>query len=465
MASHIKKEVLEWLEVRLGTREQLGKFLYRRLPEGTTWWHALGSATLFLILVQTITGFFLAFYYVPSPEHAYDSLNYIQNEIPFGNFVRGLHYWGASLTVIVVFLHMLRVFFMGAYKYPRELSWVVGVFLFLLVMLFGFTGYLLPWDQKAYWATVVGTHIAGTAPLVGDYLWRILQGGTEVGARTLGRFYAVHVLILPAVLYALILVHISMVIYQGIGPAPRGELAVVRKEDYMGLYEKSKAKGETFLEHLFRDGIVALILFVALVWMAIAWKVPMEEVADPASTDYVPRPEWYFYFLFELLWLFPGKWIPVATFYIPLVGVLFLLFLPFYDRTPMRSLKKRPVASTIAAVALSAIAYLTYQGATAPAPPKVGAVISEEIKGLPLELARGREVYEAQGCSACHILQGRGSAAGPDLTRVGAKRDTEWLKRFIKDPALVNPGSAMPPYQAISSEELEAMANYLASLK
>src|SRR3972149_375280 len=179
---------LEWLQERLGTREQLTKFLYRRLPVGTNWWHTLGSAALFLIVVQTVTGFFLAFYYVPSPEHAYDSVTYIQKEISFGGFIRGLHYWGASLTVVVVFVHLLRVFFMGAYKYPRELSWMVGVILLFLVMFFGFTGYLLPWDQKAYWATAVGTHIAGTTPLVGDYLWRILQGGEGIGGRTLRAF-------------------------------------------------------------------------------------------------------------------------------------------------------------------------------------------------------------------------------------------------------------------------------------
>ena len=454
-----------WLQERLGTREQVTRFLYRRLPVGTTWWHTLGSAALFLILVQTITGFFLAFYYVPSPEHAYDSLMYIQKEIPFGAFVRGLHYWGASLTVVVVFLHLLRVFFMGAYKYPREPSWVVGVFLFLLIMGFGFTGYLLPWDQKAYWATVVGTHIAETAPLVGQYLWRILQGGVEVGARTLGRFYAAHVLILPALLYAFILVHISMVVYQGIGPTPKGGLSRIRKEDYKRLYEESKGRGETFLEHLFRDGVVAFLLLLVLVWMAAAWKVPMEEIANPTSTTYVPRPEWYFYFLFELLWLFPGKWIPVATFYIPLAAVLLLLFLPFYDRTSGRSPLKRPVATGVATAALLAMGALTYQGATAPAPPKAGEAIPEEVKALPPMLAKGREVYEAQGCSACHVLKGTGSAAGPDLTDVGARRDAEWLKRFIQDPAAVRTGSFMPPYGGLPAEELDALTMYLASLK
>ncbi|MFQ5846543.1 MAG: cytochrome b N-terminal domain-containing protein [Candidatus Methylomirabilales bacterium] len=464
MASRMRR-LLDWLQERLGTREQATKFLYRRLPVGTTWWHTLGSAALFLIFLQTITGFFLAFYYVPSPEHAYDSLIYIQNEIPFGAFVRGLHYWGASLTVVLVFLHLLRVFFMGAYKYPRELSWVVGVFLFLLIMGFGFTGYLLPWDQKAYWATVVGTHIAETAPLVGKYLWRILQGGVEVGARTLGRFYAAHVLILPALLYAFILAHISMVIYQGIALTPKGALSRIRKADYKRLYEESKGKGKTFFEHLLRDGVILFLLFLLLVWMAAAWKIPMEEVADPTSTTYVPRPEWYFYFLFELLWLFPGKWIPVATFYIPLAAVLLLLFLPFYDRTSGRSPFMRPVASGIATAALAAIALLTYQGATAPAPPKAGEAISAETKALPPKLAIGRRVFEVQGCAACHVLKGTGSAAGPDLTRVGARRDVTWLKRFIKDPGAVRPGSAMPPYGELPADELDALTKYLASLK
>ena len=461
----VRMRLLDWLQERLGTREQLTRFLYRRLPEGTTWWHALGSAAFFLILVQTLTGFFLAFYYVPSPEHAYDSLTYIQREIPFGAFVRGLHRWGSSLTVVVVFLHLLRVFFMGAYKYPRELSWVVGVVLFLLVMLFGFTGYLLPWDQKAYWATVVGTHIAGTAPLVGDYLWRILQGGAEVGARTLGRFYAAHVLILPAVLYAFILVHVSMVIYQGIAPTPKGELRRIRKEDYGRLYEASKGRGETFFEHLLRDGVVAFLLLLLLVWMAATWPIPMEEVADPTDTLYVPRPEWYFYFLFELLWLFWGKWVPVATFYIPLAAVLLLFLLPFYDRTSGRNPLKRPLASGIATAVLGTIAFLTYQGATAPAPPAAGVALPKEVAALPPELARGREVYEAQGCSACHVLKGTGTAAGPDLTRVGAKRDAEWLKRFVKDPTAVKPDAAMPPYADLPAEELDALARYLASLK
>ena len=191
----------------------------------------------------------------------------------------------------------------------------------------------------------------------------------------------------------------------------------------------------------------------------------MEEVADPTDTQYVPRPEWYFYFLFELLWQFPGKWIPVATFWIPLAAVLLLLLLPFYDRTSGRSPVKRPAASAIAAFALSGVALLTYQGATAPAPPREGVAVRQERQALPPALAKGAGVYEAQGCSACHVLRGTGSAAGPDLTRVGARRDEAWLKGFIKDPAAVRPDSPMPPYGDLSQDELEALAKYLAALK
>jgi ubiquinol-cytochrome c reductase cytochrome b subunit len=321
----------------------------------------------------------------------------------------------------------------------------------------------LPWDQKAYWATVVGTHIAGTAPLVGDYLWRILQGGEEVGVRTLGRFYTAHVLILPAILYGFILIHLSMVIYQGIAPTPRKGLESINKEEYRRAYETSKEKGETFLEHLFRDGLVFFILFLLLIWMAATWKVPLEELADPTDTDYVPRPEWYFYFLFELLWLFWGEWVPVATFYIPLALILLLVFLPFYDRTPGRNPLRRPLASGLATATVMAMAFLTYQGATAPLPP--GASITQETRALSPELVKGREIYEAQGCSACHVVEGRGIAAGPDLSRIGAERDKDWLKRFVRNPAGVNPRSLMPPYPQLPEEHMDALVGYLASLK
>lgn len=456
----------DWLDERLGTRQLARAFFDRRLPRAVGWLHTLGSATLFLLIVQILTGIFLSFYYVPSAEQAYGSVKYIAEEVPFGAYVRGLHRWSASLVIVFAVLHLLRVFFTGAYKYPREASWIVGVLLLGVIFAFGFTGYLLPWDQKAYWATVVGTHIAETAPGIGDVAARLLKGGPDVGVKTLGRFYAFHALFLPSILVLLVAIHLFMVMRQGIAPPPVGKLAVVRREEYRKLYEESKTEGHTFLEHLLRDGMVALALLIFASWLALRYGAPLEEIADPGTTTYVPRPEWYFYFLFELLWLFPGKWTVIATFWIPTAGFLFLLLLPFFDHGPERSPLRRPVASAAGLLLLFGIGYLTYMGATAPEPP--GRASSEPVQtfaGLSPELRKGREIYEAQGCGACHIIRGQGGAAGPDLSKIGGTRDQEWLKRFIKDPQSVKPGSPMPDSKGLAEASLETLARYLHSLK
>ena len=450
-----------WLDDRLGTRRLLAAFLNRRLPSTVGWLHTLGSATLFLLFVQIATGIFLAFYYVPSVEHAYGSIEYI-NQLPFGSFIRGLHRWSASLLVILVVLHLLRVFFMGAYKYPREASWVVGVLLLAVIFAFAFTGYLLPWDQKAYWATVVGTHLAEWAPAIGGTIAQLLKGGPDVGVRTLGRFYAFHVLFLPAFLMLLVALHLAMVVRQGISPPPVGRLAVVRREEYSRLYEESKAEGRTFLEHLMRDGLVALAVLLVASWLALRLGAPLEEIADPATTTYVPRPEWFFYFLYELLWWFPGPWTVIAAFWIPALGFILLLALPFFDRGPARNPLRRPVASSAAVAVLAVVLFLTYKGATAPAPPgRAAAPVAE----LGPELLEGRQVYAAQGCAACHKIGAEGGVAGPDLSTIGNTRDAEWLERLIRSPSSVVPGSSMPPYAAISEEDLDALVRYLSSLK
>ncbi|MEO8140550.1 MAG: cytochrome b N-terminal domain-containing protein, partial [Gemmatimonadota bacterium] len=192
--------------------------LDREVPERLTWWHTLGSATLAVFMVQVVTGIVLATSYSPSPEHAYNSIEFIQQHVAGGGLLRGIHHWAASAMVILILAHMIRVFSMGAYKYPREANWLLGVVLFILVLGFSFTGYLLPWDQKAYWATAVGTSIAGTTPVIGSALVAILRGGGELGAATLSRFYAFHVLLLPALLGIVVLLHLALVIKQGIAP-------------------------------------------------------------------------------------------------------------------------------------------------------------------------------------------------------------------------------------------------------
>ncbi len=216
------QKTFTWLDERLGLKTIYDTVLDRKVPK-VNWWFTLGSASLFLFLLQGFTGMMLTVYYVPSPDHAYDSIQYIMTGVSYGWLIRGIHHWGASLMVLIVFFHMLRTYFFGAYKYPREFTWVTGVFLLLLTLGMGFTGYLLPWNQRAYWATTVATSIAGTVPFIGNFVNQALRGGTDLSAVTLARFFSVHIWWLPAMIAALIGIHMYMVIRLGISSVPKEE--------------------------------------------------------------------------------------------------------------------------------------------------------------------------------------------------------------------------------------------------
>jgi quinol---cytochrome c reductase cytochrome b subunit, bacillus type len=211
---------LDWLEERSGLVGGVRYFLFRKVPSDTNWMQTLGSATFTAFLVQAITGVILAMYYQPTPESAYSSIQDITDHVFMGWLVRGMHRWGASVFIILMFLHMGRVFLFGAYKYPRELNWIVGVLLLVMGMMEGFTGYLLPWDQTAYWATVVGINLNGTAPFLGPWLAQFLRGGQEIGAETLTRFYSLHMLLIPGAIFALIGLHMYLVVRLGVTSPP-----------------------------------------------------------------------------------------------------------------------------------------------------------------------------------------------------------------------------------------------------
>jgi menaquinol-cytochrome c reductase cytochrome b subunit len=211
---------LDWLEERSGLVGGTKYFLFRKVPGDSGWAHTLGSATLTAFLVQAITGVILAMFYKPSPDEAYSSIQHITNDVTFGWLVRGMHRWGASVFIILLFFHMARVFLYGAYKYPRELNWIVGVLLLILGMFEGFTGYLLPFDQTAYWATVVGMNITANGPFVGGIMAQILQGGPEIGGDTLARFYSLHMLVAPGLIFALIGFHLYLVVRLGVSSPP-----------------------------------------------------------------------------------------------------------------------------------------------------------------------------------------------------------------------------------------------------
>ncbi|MGB9639968.1 MAG: cytochrome b [Anaerolineales bacterium] len=213
------KKLFNWLDERLGLTTIYNVVLDRKVPK-VNWFFTLGSASLFLFVMQGVTGILLTVYYVPTPDHAYDSIQYIMNDVSFGWLIRGIHHWGATLMVLVVFLHMLRTFYFAAYKYPREITWLTGVILLLSTLGMGFTGYLLPWNQRSYWATTVGTEIPGTVPFIGQFITNILRGGPDLSALTLSRFFSVHIWVLPAVIIGAIGIHLYLIIRLGISHIP-----------------------------------------------------------------------------------------------------------------------------------------------------------------------------------------------------------------------------------------------------
>ena len=437
-----------WLEQRLGGH-LFGGFLNRTVPDETGLPHTLGSATLFLLVVQVVTGIVLAMNYAATPEHAYDSITFIMAQVLLGPVLRGLHHWGSSALVIVVGLHMLRVFVWGSYKAPREVTWMAGVALLLLVMAFAFTGYLLPWTQRSYWATVVGTKIVGTVPLIGGWLLQVVRGQVDVGPVTLVRFYAIHVLLLPALLVPLAILHLYLVYRHSIAPAPGNE-ATVRKTKRF------------YPDQLAEDLAVSLVIVLILFGLTAVWGIPTEVRADPSSTTYVPRPEWYFLFFFQLLKYFQGPvWEPVGVVLLPLVVILWLFVLPLIDRRQERRPRRRPYAMASAAVAVVALAGLTYLGSVQ-APPGTRTAPSGSPQAL---VARGHEVFVANKCQGCHVVKGEGVAFGPELTHVGSRYTADKLAKLISNPLSVNPQAGMPAFNNLSDADLKALIAYLLTLK
>ena len=464
--------LFRWLDERVDLAGAKRALLDREVPARLTWWHTLGSATLTAFAVQVATGIVLATYYSPSPDHAYESIRFIDREITSGALLRGIHHWGASAMVVLILAHTIRVFSVGAYKYPREINWLVGVALLFLVLGFSFTGYLLPWDQKAYWATAVGTNIAGTTPWIGAKLVTVLRGGAELGAATLTRFYSFHVLWLPGLLGGLVLVHLVILVRQGIAPRPaaleRG--APPRTADpgypayYREAYAATKRAGVRFWPDIIgKDAIVSLAVVAAIVLLALALGAPLEPPADPTDTAYVPRPEWYFLPLYELLKLVPGSMESLVAVGVPTALVIVLLTLPFFDRRSTRNLLHRPVGLGALVVLLGGSGLLigaSLRGAGPNIPPEVGRPLTS------MERA-GRALFGSQKCGDCHIVAGKGGDKGPELTDIGLHHSAAWLHSFIEAPERFHPETEMSGYgpPTLSHEEIEELAQYLSTLR
>jgi ubiquinol-cytochrome c reductase cytochrome b subunit len=464
--------LFRWLDERIDLAGLRRALLDREVPARLTWWHTLGSATLTVFLVQAITGVVLAVYYSASPDHAYDSVQFMNRQLGGGALLHGMHHWAASVMVVLLAAHMIRVFAVGAYKYPREVNWLVGVALFLIVMAFSFTGYLLPWDQKAYWATAVGTNIAGTAPVIGGFLVALLRGGAELGAATLARFYAFHVLWLPALLGGLVLVHLAMVVRQGIAPRPaaleRGAPPHTSHPSYAAYYREAyaatKLTGARFWpDVLAKDAFVSLGVVAAIVVLGATLGAPLERPADPSDTAYVPRPEWYFLPLYQLLRVVPGSLESVIAVGVPMALIVAMLALPFFDRRATRNLLHRPFAAGTLVVLLGGSGLLLGVAARS-APPAVPPEVGHPLRSTE---SAGRALFAAQECRGCHTVAGQGGQVGPDLTDIGLHHSPAWIHSFLEAPRRFHPTGVMPAFAppTLSHQEIEQLAQYLSTLR
>ncbi len=469
-----------WIDERMDLTGIRRSLLDRPVPSNLTWWHTLGSATLAVFMVQVVTGVVLGMYYSPSPDHAYESIRYLDRVVASGAVVRGMHHWGASAMVVLAVAHMIRVFTMGAYKYPREVNWVLGVALLFIVLGFGFTGYLLPWDQKAYWATAVGTNIAGTTPIIGGKLVTILRGGSQQGAATLTRFYSLHVLLLPILLGIIVGLHLFLVVRQGVAPRPadleKNAPKLTSDAEYPDFYRhhlhKSKTGGLRFWPDIIaKDVIVGTLVVVILALLGTFVGAPLEAPADPTDSSYVPVPEWYFLPFFQLLKLVPGSWESAIAVGVPMAIVLVLLLLPFFDKRSTRSIGKRPTAAFIlGGIAMSTAVLL---GASMRNQPK-NSVAPEVGRMLTSTERAGRTQFERQQCGGCHNVAGmravprkEDAPEAPDLTEVGLRHSAAFMHSFIEDPVRFHADSKMPAYgpPTLSHQEIEELTVYLSSLR
>ena len=333
---NVFEKVVDFVDERVGLKTIQAKMLNEPVPGGSRWAYAFGSVLLFIFILQVVTGILLMFYYVPSTDHAYDSTQYIIHEVDYGWFLLSYHFWGSSAMVVMVFAHMSQVFLWGAYKKPRELVWLVGLALFGIVMAFGFTGYLLPWDQRAFWATVVGVEIMDKTPLIADFMARFLKGGPTPGQMTISRFFVIHVMVLPAALMGLAGLHIFL--FRKAGPAG----------PFRGTPEELKAKTDYFFpRQIWKDIVAMASVFLIICSLAFIEPVVLLEEATPDPGDYHPEPEWYFLFLFQLLRLkiFGGE---IGQFFgsiaLPGAFMALLAVLPFIDTSPERNIFKRPAS-------------------------------------------------------------------------------------------------------------------------
>lgn len=468
--------LVDWLDRRSGIRGLLHEALDEPIPGGAHLAYVFGSGLLFLFLAQVITGVVLALYYVPSADHAHTTVDYIVKEVTSGSFVRSLHSYGSSAMIIVLVLHIGQTILYGSYKRFRELLWLAGCVLFALILGMAFTGYLLPWDQKAYFATAVGTNILGEVPLAGPWLQRVIRGGADMGTLTVSRFFVAHVFLLPATIFGFIAVHVYL--FRKAGAAgPPSPVTPKRVESF-------------YPRQVLMDLGFTVLLIAGLGVLAAVVPVELGPEANPADTRFLPRPEWYYVPAFQWLKYWQGAQAVLGIVVIPAIVAALFIALPFLDRGVERRPWRRPV--TVGAFALVMFALVGLGLASYAGDRRDPAIVEQltaqedavraymqtpfEPEESPASLraantaledpvrARGKAIYEEQSCDACHGSDGLGTPGAPSLAGMTVKYPDGELARVLRNPNSRMADGGMTPLD-LADADLAALVAYVNSLR
>jgi ubiquinol-cytochrome c reductase cytochrome b subunit len=463
------QKIAIWLDNRLHLVKLWEQTAGHPVPKSTgNWFYTFGSMTLTAFAVQILTGILLSLVYVPSAAEAYQSLLHLNFNQPLGWFVRGLHYWGSNLMVLIMFLHMTQVFLWGAYKYPREMTWLSGCVLLFLVLGMAFSGQVLRFDADSYWGVGIGAAVFGRIPFIGDSLVNLLLGGRFIGSETLSRFFALHVFVLPGGILALVGLHLRLVLSKGINEVPRPGVLVHRATYEQHYRETLKKEGVPFVPTAINKDIVAngVLLIVLFLLAALLGPKGPGVPANPTIQISDASPDYPFLAIFAAAALMPRGSEILLFFVLPALASLALFALPFIANEGEKNWRRRPISVLTVVLTYLGVALLTYQGLAGPWSPHMEAWRSQPSRP---EFYKNRHALELQGavvfqnkqCRNCHSVGGEGGQRGPDLSTVGAQLAAPQLVRQV-----IQGGGNMPAYgNNLSPEETRALVAYLVSLR
>jgi ubiquinol-cytochrome c reductase cytochrome b subunit len=465
MLKRIFNRMGTWVDDRTGLPTAVLEMARHLVPPDAKWWYVFGSATLCAFMIQVISGVALAFAYIPSASQAYSTLQFISEDAPFGHFLRGLHYYGASAMVLMVGLHMAQVFLFGSYKFPRELNWATGVLLLGFTLVMGFTGQLLRWDQNAVWSIVVGAEQAGRVPFIGKWLARFTLGGDTVGGATLNRFFAIHVFIMPAFIFAFVGLHLWLVLRHGISEPPKAGKPVDPKtyrQEYKELIEK---KGRPFWpDAAWRDTVFCVGMIVAIAALALYFGAPqLGKPPDPSIIAATPRPDWYLLWYFAVLALLPHGSEQYFMVFGPLLAGILLIALPFISNRGERSPSRRQWAIAAVVMIVLMITALWVKGVRAPWSPNFHPepLTASVVGATSGPVFIGAQLFHSKGCLNCHLIGDDGGRRGPDLTDVASR-----LPKSQMILRIANGGMNMPAYAGnITQADMDAIVAFLQTRK